>query len=971
MSVINPKTNRKVSPNTQGFKNLLKDFDYNEKRKLLIPKNKTNYVFSITKNQYILKSKLSKNYEIKNDQAQLKESYIKAPTGRIIKKNGRAYNKYIKDGYQIINEIFVKPTSKIIIDRPSYDNVRKEQLRNVKIAILNVPDLNQQIIHYFKSKKEFYNWLGNTQYQFEGLDTNLELITSNDEIKFGVSYDGKLNCFIQCVEQHLNKQARKHKLQTIEEFFKTYEDGVFEEDINEIAEYYKIFIRVHENKNVYEYGKKEYTKHKQILNLKYQNNHVINITKYNNNIEQEVKESFKVLSSNEQKTEIIKYNPINTLDNLEFNKEYNNFTLNDKLQEFTEDELKSIVSINADNELTILGITLQTKDKQTIYKYSHHHGIELEDNEYSIYNKVSNEIMDYFTEKPQSIKSDLEITNQLCHNQIFYNQTLLKSNYEYKVIDIKNAYDNFKELPTDLLIKIETNKLHNELGFYYITYNCPIRNINISEWRFTEYILTLQKHNIKFSIQQAMLSSGKTTLDINKLNSIYKQHDKRFFHILLGKWQVYKFTENTITTDYELYNKYGGVEYKINDYQSIYKISIDEKISTNNYYPHIVGAIHEYTNSKLLDTILTYKLKPLRIWVDGLVFNEYPKEYPNYFRKETKKYKIDLELFIKDESHEKLTITNDYTSTLRSRNGIELPKSRVSAILGSAGTGKSYLINQISKIINNTQILTPTRMVLRNFDTNKKMTYQKYIQPTVKLTTELLLIDECTMLPKHLLNEIVKKCKCKVILFGDKKQLPVIDGENIDYNSLEVKYLTHIYRQNDIKFIEKLLYTFETGKVDYIKSKLSVKECINNNIIILSGTNDEIERINKIGYKLLNTKKINDTLKVNMPIIVDNLKLQHKNLYTGDKGFIKSYDEKNKTTIINILDEDIELTEKQLYNIKPSYSITYHRIQGQTINNNICLNLKDIHYFKEYQNNMLYVGVSRVHKLEQLHLLKN
>ena len=75
--------------------------------------------------------------------------------------------------------------------------------------------------------------------------------------------------------------------------------------------------------------------------------------------------------------------------------------------------------------------------------------------------------------------------------------------------------------------------------------------------------------------------------------------------------------------------------------------------------------------------------------------------------------------------------------------------------------------------------------------------------------------------------------------------------------------------------------------------------------------------------------------------------------------------------LFNKSNEDIKLTEKQLNNIKPSYSITYHRIQGQTINDNICLNLKDIHYFKENQNKMLYVGVSRVRKLEQLYLLKN
>ena len=50
---------------------------------------------------------------------------------------------------------------------------------------------------------------------------------------------------------------------------------------------------------------------------------------------------------------------------------------------------------------------------------------------------------------------DAEIISQILHNQIFYNSENIKSNIEYKELDIKNAYDNFKLLPTDLLIKIE------------------------------------------------------------------------------------------------------------------------------------------------------------------------------------------------------------------------------------------------------------------------------------------------------------------------------------------------------------------------------------------------------------------------------------------------------------------------------------------------------------------------------------
>lgn len=63
MSVINPKTNRKVSTNTRAFKNLLKEFTL--ENNILVPKNKTNYGFSTVKNHWILNSKIPKSYEKK------------------------------------------------------------------------------------------------------------------------------------------------------------------------------------------------------------------------------------------------------------------------------------------------------------------------------------------------------------------------------------------------------------------------------------------------------------------------------------------------------------------------------------------------------------------------------------------------------------------------------------------------------------------------------------------------------------------------------------------------------------------------------------------------------------------------------------------------------------------------------------------------------------------------------------------
>ena len=55
---------------------------------------------------------------------------------------------------------------------------------------------------------------------------------------------------------------------------------------------------------------------------------------------------------------------------------------------------------------------------------------------------------------------------------------------------------------------------------------------------------------------------------------------------------------------------------------------------------------------------------------------------------------------------------------------------------------------------------------------------------------------------------------------------------NINYNDIETITLNKIYRQSDEEFINKLLYTYETGKIDYINEKISIKDCIKNNIII-------------------------------------------------------------------------------------------------------------------------------------------
>lgn len=964
MSVINPKTNRSVKTDSKTYKKLLKEFDYDETKRILIPKDKNKYQYSKNKNQYVLKSKLSNKFDKTSDNVKLKDDYIKAPTGRIIKKNGTAYKKFIKNGYTVLNDIFIKPTN-IKTFKAEFQNLNKDNFKNTKIITLTIPQINEEYIYYYKNYKDFQQWFRVIFYPYEDTDydVNLNLYETNDKIKFGVAYDGTQNCVIESVKTHMNNIKTNHPMtkkeeQYILDCFSEYEEGVFDDDYNNIANKFRLYIKLHVYGKIYEYGKQEYKKNRPILNLIYHNNHVEILNK-----------------TIEPEKEIIKFEnkECNCLDNLSFDTDFKHTChLEYQLEQI---DLSTIINLKFNCYKKLIGIF--TTDK--IYKYSHDRGInsneliELKDKEYSLSDKVSNEIMDYFTEKPQCINSDLEITKQLCYNQIFYNNQILKANEKYKLLDIKNAYDNFGELPTDLLIRIDTNKLHKELGFYYITYNCPIRNVNISEWRFTEYLKTLQKHNIKFTIQQAMLSSGKTILDINKLNSIYKHHDKRFFHILLGKWQVYEFNKNIITTDYEICRKLGGITINVCN-QELYICPNEKFQSTKNYYPHIVGAIHEYTNSKILDTILTYKLQPLRIWVDGIILNEYskhecssrvgyPKKYPDYFREETKIYKTDQNPELIYDNHDKLCPDNTY-------NYVHLLPNKLSAVLGKAGTGKSTYIREIANNIPNTQILVPSKSLLKDYqDCKYVMTYQRFISPNTQLSQhDIILVDEMSMVNNFDLNTIIKKANCKVIIFGDTRQLPCINGQPIDVNKIQTMYFLEVHRQKDEEFINLLDYTYNNTSVDYINQKFSVEYCINNNILILSPIKSEIKRINKIGYQNNKSKKIDDNFKVNMPIICKK-EIKTKEIYNGEIGRIVNFD--GKIVSINLYDTIYEITVKQLNNhFDLCYSTTYHKIQGKTIEkgSNICLNLKGLQYF-DCQKEMLYVGVSRVRKIEQLSIL--
>lgn len=945
MSIINPKTNRKVSPNTRAFKNLLKEFTL--ENNILVPKNKSNYGFSKIKNQWILNSKIPKSYEKKDNIITLKEGLVKSPTGRYIKKSGRAFKKFLNLGYKFKNNTFIKPEISYDISSSDYKsfNFDKNELKNAKQIIIITTDGEKRYIDM--TKKDFIQAINEKTYDEDNFTIK---IIESAKVKFGVAYDGVQNCFIKCIKEHIINQKNyykksdnaKEKLnKKFNEYFEEFEEGVFEEDIQQIAEDWKLLIRIYESDGYEEYGKKEYTKDKTLLKLEYKNNHV------------ELKEEkIKI------KKEIITINnKCNCLDNLSFDTNYEcNHNVENYLNNININDIEQIQLNNKDI------IKLSTKDK--IYKYQYCLDFKLEDNEYTLDDKAFNDLFNYFTITPQPIKTNCEIVKEII-NPMYFQLQNIEANKQYINLDLKSAYSNFNELPTDLLIKCNTNKMHEQIGFYYITLICPIRKINISEWHSTEYLNILNKHNIKYSIEQAMLSSTKTNLNINEFNIKYNTHlpeYKRTFHKILGKFQKYQHYKRHLTTDYEICRKYGGHELININGTAIYEYSSDKLVnSINKYYPHITGYIMENTHSKILDAILTFKLNPLRIWADNIIIEQNIKlqKIPEIFHIDYNySYKENITISYKTDNNLKLDITNNYYH-IHSED----------FILGGAGTGKTTLIKNEYIPNINILILSPTNMALKNFKEYKnKMTIASYLENDHKhlYRTELIIIDEISMVSQETYNLIKNKSKCKVISFGDFNQLQPVQGNPINYKNYQYKIFTDVKRQEDKKFVEQLSSTLNTGNVEYIKNKLSIEECIKNNTLILSAKNNQIDNINKIGYQLNQSQIINETFKVNSPIIITENDMKSKGLVNGDYGYIVSYN--NNNIIVNIANDNYTLTINELNKfVKPAYSITYHKVQGQTFNKAICLNIKLLN--KLQKNKMLYVGVSRVRKLEQLHLL--
>lgn len=356
-------------------------------------------------------------------------------------------------------------------------------------------------------------------------------------------------------------------------------------------------------------------------------------------------------------------------------------------------------------------------------------------------------------------------------------------------------------------------------------------------------------------------------------------------------------------------------------------------------------------------------------------------------------------------------------------------ENNISIITGGPGTGKTTIIKGIIKIYSLMEkiepfnlnkyvcLLAPTgRAAKRMSETSKipAMTIHRFlkwdkenntfgINEFNKLSYNLIIIDEVSMLDNHLLSSLFKgiNLNTKIIFVGDEYQLPSVGPGLIlkDMINANIKHISlkNIYRQSENSYIPILARNVKdkiisnellNRKDDYNFIECSSKEIkeyiikilekaeeknmnisnvqvlapmykgengIDNLNILLqdifnppSESKDEVQIgpvLYRVGDKILNL--IND---------VDN------NIYNGDIGYVKevNIDSKTDYLVINYYNHDVSYKKENLNSITHAYAISIHKSQGSEFEHVIMPICPS--YNRMLYNKLLYTGISRAKK---------
>ena len=356
-------------------------------------------------------------------------------------------------------------------------------------------------------------------------------------------------------------------------------------------------------------------------------------------------------------------------------------------------------------------------------------------------------------------------------------------------------------------------------------------------------------------------------------------------------------------------------------------------------------------------------------------------------------------------------------------------ENNISIITGGPGTGKTTIIKGIVKIyayLNNLSLneinnhlclLAPTGRAAKRMSEASNMpamTIHRFLKwdkekntfavnEFNKLSYNLFIIDEVSMLDNHLLSSLFKgiNINTKIVFVGDEYQLPSVGPGLIlaDMIKAGVKHISlkNIYRQSENSFIPILAQNIKEGIIDentLIKkddfnfitaSNYEIKEYLMQILLKIKEKKIDISKVQVLApmYKgengidnlnillqdIFNPKdKDKNEVKIGPVIYREHDKVLNlvndpdNNIYNGDIGYIEEVNINSKMDylIINYYGHNVSYKKDEIMNITHAYAMSIHKSQGSEFEH-VIMPITPA-FSRMLYNKLLYTAVSRAKK---------